>query len=108
EILQEAGFRVETAEHGAHALACLGRDGEAFDVVLTDLMMPEMDGRTLIRKLRATQPHLPIVAMSGVADVEIDTVMDEGADAYLAKPFTAEKLQEALHAAVTARAAALA
>ncbi|NBB86902.1 MAG: response regulator [Bacteroidetes bacterium] len=108
EILKEAGFRVQTAKHGAQALTRMGQDGEAIDVVLTDLMMPEMDGRTLIRKLRATHPDLPIVAMSGVADVEIDTVMDEGADAYLAKPFTAEKLQEALHAAVTARAAALA
>jgi CheY-like chemotaxis protein len=65
--LQEAGFTVVTAAHGAIALKAL--EEHAVDVVVTDILMPEMDGFELMRRLRSEKPHLPIVAMSGINDV---------------------------------------
>jgi CheY-like chemotaxis protein len=95
EALLDAGYRVRTAEGGAEALSAVA--DEPIDVVVTDLRMPEMDGFDLIRTLRARHPNLPIVAASGVADGRTDEALDAGADAFLAKPFSAEKLQSTLH-----------
>jgi signal transduction histidine kinase/ActR/RegA family two-component response regulator len=95
EALLDAGYRVRTAEGGAEALSTVA--DEPIDVVVTDLRMPEMDGFDLIRTLRARHPNLPIVAASGVADGRTDEALDAGADAFLAKPFPAEKLQSTLH-----------
>ncbi len=101
DTLTEAGFRVQTAANGREALGLIRSETIKPDAVITDLMMPEMDGRTLIRELRESHPDLPIVAASGVADVDAETILEEGADEYLSKPFTAEKLHAALQVALS-------
>lgn len=63
EFLEEVGFRVVLGHDGAQALALA--DEVAFDVLLTDLRMPAIDGVTLIRSLRFRRPDLPVVVMSG-------------------------------------------
>ena len=70
--------------------------GDEVDVVITDLRMPHINGFDLIRALRADHPDLPIVAASGLADGRTDEAVEAGAQTFLAKPFTAEKLQSAL------------
>ncbi|PSQ96885.1 MAG: hybrid sensor histidine kinase/response regulator [Bacteroidetes bacterium SW_9_63_38] len=100
EALFDAGYRVHTASGAEAALTVVGE--QAVDVVVTDLRMPEMDGFDLIRTLRAQHPNLPIVAASGVADGRTDEALDAGADAFLAKPFSAETLQSTLHEALHA------
>ncbi len=64
-FLQEAGFRVVVAADGESALqkAACGR----FDALLTDLRKPRLDGAALIRRMRADQPDLPVIVMSGNA-----------------------------------------
>lgn len=64
EGLAEAGFAVVTALDGQAALE-LAAAGAAFDLLLTDLRMPRMDGRELIARLRAERPDLPVVVMTG-------------------------------------------
>jgi CheY-like chemotaxis protein len=64
EGLSEAGFTVLTARDGLAALE-LAAGGEPFDLLLTDLRMPRMDGRELIARLRADRPDLPVVVMTG-------------------------------------------
>jgi CheY-like chemotaxis protein len=64
EILIEAGFEVLAAPDGQAALD-LVQAGAGFDLPLTDLRMPRMDGRTLIGRLRALRPELPVVVMTG-------------------------------------------
>jgi PAS/PAC sensor hybrid histidine kinase (EC 2.7.13.3) len=73
---------------------------EAIDLVITDLRMPEMSGLDLIRRLQERHPDLPIVAASGVADGRTEEALDAGAQTFLAKPFTAEKLEAALQEAL--------
>jgi PAS domain S-box-containing protein len=102
EALRDVGYRVLTATGGEEALRALEEADGAVDVVVTDLRMPDMDGFDLIRTLRARNPSLPIVAASGVADGRTDEALDAGAHAFLAKPFTAETLQSALHEALHA------
>lgn len=63
EFLHEAGFMVTFGRDGAQAIALA--DSIDFDVLLTDLRMPNIDGPTLIRRLRTKRPYLPVVVMSG-------------------------------------------
>ncbi len=62
-ILAEAGFTVVAASHGVEALSAFER--EPFDLLLTDIVMPEMDGFTLFDEVRARKPDLPVVVMTG-------------------------------------------
>ncbi|TCZ56292.1 response regulator [Roseicella aquatilis] len=64
EGLEDAGFRVLTAADGQAALE-LAAAGAEFDLLLTDLRMPRLDGRELIARLRAERPDLPVVVMTG-------------------------------------------
>jgi PAS domain S-box-containing protein len=104
EALFDAGYRVFTAERGEAALDRV--EDDEIDIVVTDLRMPEMDGFDLIRTLRARHPNLPIVAASGVADGRTDEALEAGANAFLAKPFSAETLQSTLYEALHADEAA--
>jgi len=103
--LERAGYRVLDARHGADALLLWRQQADQIDVVVTDLVMPEMGGRALADALHATNPALPIVFMSGYSDDEMTRRGFADAQvAFLAKPFSADSLvgavREALRAAV--------
>jgi len=96
KTLQRAGFTVVTAIHGVDALAQLR--ALSVDIVVTDILMPEMDGFELIRTLRAKWPELPIVAMSGIADTPNfrNLALKFGAKAALSKPVNRAHLVEVM------------
>jgi two-component system cell cycle sensor histidine kinase/response regulator CckA len=106
QTLESAGYEVRTALDAAAALRVMEKDDEPIDLVITDLRMPGMSGLELIRTLRDRHPDLPIVAASGVADGRTDEALDAGAQTFLAKPFTAEKLEGALQDALRTEEAA--
>jgi signal transduction histidine kinase/CheY-like chemotaxis protein len=88
--LSRAGARVDIAGHGRIALDLLERaerEGDAYDLVVTDMQMPEMDGYTLARTIRQRGDATPIVALTAhaLAD-ERQRCLDAGCDAYLTKP----------------------
>jgi len=88
-ILARAGYEVISAVNGREALArAAGREDEV-DLLLTDVVMPEMDGSELACTLRERQPLLPILYMSGYADTEIPTGPEpsDGPTSFLQKPF---------------------
>lgn len=92
--LEKEGYSVASAENGADALV---KAGERIpDLVLLDIMMPEMDGIELIHALRRDYPHLPIIAASGMADSKSQAALEAGAQSFLSKPFTADVLYAAL------------
>ena len=66
-VLQTAGYEVVIAASGAEAIARF-RDMKHCDLVLTDLMMPEMNGDELARRLRADQPDLKVLYLTGFSD----------------------------------------
>ena len=87
-MLEAAGHDVLEAYNGAEGIALLRR--EAIDGIITDIVMPEMDGFELIREVRANHPGLKILAMSAHAGGPInylDLARRLGADGGLAKPF---------------------
>ena len=96
QTLEDAGYRVITAQGGEQAIEVMDRNGDQVEAIITDLRMPEMNGFDLIRRLRPRFPNVPIIAASGMADGRTDDAVQAGAQTFLAKPFTAEKLQGTL------------
>jgi DNA-binding NtrC family response regulator len=90
-LLEPEGYRIVQAEHGAKAreLAL----GQAFDLVLTDVRMPEMDGITLLGHLRQIAPETPVIIMTAFGTVDNAVqAMRSGAWDYLLKPVQFEDL----------------
>lgn len=85
--LRRKGYLVETAEDGLEALEKLGQ-GPPFDVLVTDLMMPQMDGYELLRQAKAMEPAPEVVVISGAGTLEsaISSMRQGGAFDYLPKP----------------------
>jgi DNA-binding NtrC family response regulator len=91
DALAEAGYDVTECADGTAAVAALGR--EAFDLVLTDVRLPGVDGIALFRRARRTQPDAGVVLMTAFADAEdAVAVMRDGARDYVQKPFEMEEL----------------
>ena len=86
EFLTAEGFEAQTASSGEEALHLLERS--AFDIVLTDLVMPGMDGSELVHRVKSRNPEQDIVVVTGVVDVKTAVdAMKLGASDYLLKPF---------------------
>lgn len=98
-LLKELGFtNVDEAEDGAIALQKL--QAGAFDFVVTDWNMPNMDGLTLLQTIRSTPnlKHLPVLMITAEAKKEnIIAAAQAGASGYIVKPFTAGTLSEKLN-----------
>jgi diguanylate cyclase (GGDEF)-like protein len=94
-LLAEEGYEVETAAGGEEALHALERD--RFDLVITDLVMPEMDGSELIKRIKERWPGQAVVIVSGVGDVQTAVdAMKYGATEYLLKPLERSALARTL------------
>jgi two-component system, OmpR family, response regulator len=95
--LDQNGVSPAHASSGRRALDLLER--EAFDAVLLDVMMPEMDGLGVLSRVRARWPSLPVIMLTAKGD-ETDRVvgLELGADDYLAKPFSPRELLARLKA----------
>lgn len=101
-MLVEEGYEVETACDGKQALHAVER--ESYDIVITDLVMPEMDGRELVEKLKERIPDQEIIVLSGVGDVETAVgAMKFGATDYLLKPIDRAALIAAVEAILQRR-----
>jgi len=88
------GFRVVTAADGVEALERM--PAEKFDLIITDLNMPDMDGFEFIRTLRETPEYrdIPIIVLSSYTDLKNkDLALEMGALAYLEKPLSTEAIQ---------------
>ena len=93
KVLERAGYRVVVAVGGADALALAERHAGPIHLLLTDVVMPEMNGRELARRLAALRPGVRVLYMSGYADEAVAQhgVLDPDT-AFLQKPFTPEGL----------------
>lgn len=98
EGLVEAGFEVLAADDGQAAFD-LFSNGAGFDLLLTDLRMPRLDGKELIARLRARRPDLPVVVMTGYPPPEgaISLQAGRGPMRLLTKPVGITPLIAALH-----------
>ena len=92
--LTRHGYTVLVAENGEAALEILAREGEV-DLMISDVVMPAMDGPTTVREARKTHPDLPILFISGYAEEQLRKSIDLDRVSFLAKPFSVQKLAEA-------------
>jgi signal transduction histidine kinase len=90
--LTTQGYRVAEAPDGEAALERLAHTEEPFDLLITDLAMPRIDGRELAERAADLRPGLPVLFMSGHPDEATRRVLMEADRPYLQKPFTAEEL----------------
>ena len=98
-VLERQGYAVRQAPNGREALALL-HTGVEFDLVVSDVIMPEMGGRELGRHLRTLHPQLPVLFMSGYSHEEMDVqggMLEEGL-VLLPKPFNVGQLLKAVRA----------
>jgi len=93
KFLEGAGFRVQSAGSGEEALEVAARFGATFDLLLTDVVMPGINGRALAEQLLPRQPGMRVLYMSGYTDSFIagHGVLEQGTH-LLHKPFTDEVL----------------
>jgi CheY-like chemotaxis protein len=98
QTLEAFGYRVLLASDGSEAISTYVQHQHDIVVVLTDMMMPVMDGPSTIRVLRRLNPRLHIIAMSGIdADGKGAKAVRSGANAFLTKPYAADVLLKTIH-----------
>ncbi len=90
-LLGYNGYNIQLAQNGQEALRYIG--SETADLVLLDIGLPDMDGRTLLKKIGSDTPDTPVILMTGDASIESATeALKNGAYDYLAKPLEPNKL----------------
>ena len=92
-VLREAGYRVLVAGNGEDALALAGADGQPIHLLVTDVVMPGMNGRQLAGRLAQTHPETRTLFTSGYTEniIAHHGVLDRGIE-FLSKPYTLEIL----------------
>jgi two-component system cell cycle sensor histidine kinase/response regulator CckA len=97
--LTRHGYKVMTADNGEEALEILGQ-GEEIDLLISDVVMPGMDGPTVVREARKSRPEIKILFISGYAEEQLRKSIDIENVNFLAKPFSVSELAEAARRAV--------
>ena len=97
--LTRHGYKVMSASNGEDALELLA-SGEHVDLLISDVVMPVMDGPTMVRAARLEWPDLPILFMSGYAEEQLRNSIDIDNVAFLPKPFSMIELAEAVRTAL--------
>jgi two-component system cell cycle sensor histidine kinase/response regulator CckA len=101
--LGQRGYQVLQASTGAEALEVFNEHDGEVDLVVSDVVMPEMDGPTLLKELRRQQPDLKIIFISGYAEDAFKRNLDEReAFMFLQKPFDLKQLAAAVKEALEA------
>jgi len=94
--LVSRGYTVLQAGNGVEAIEVIDQHDGTIDLVVSDVVMPEMDGPSLLKELRRRKPELKIIFVSGYAEEAFAKNIPEGQHAFLAKPFTLKQLVAAV------------
>lgn len=102
-ILKEMGFSVLLAENGKMALEIYERDTASIDLVLLDMIMPEMDGKDTFVALKKLNPNVKVIVSSGFSrDGDLTGMTQDGLLAFIRKPYRATELGQAVSRALAA------
>jgi DNA-binding NtrC family response regulator len=105
KVLEKEGYRVSVASDGRQALAALAES--AFDLVVTDMLMPHDGGLELLETLHRIHPELPVIIVTAFGDWQSYTrALELGAAAFISKPLRMSELIAAVHNALAGRGAA--
>ena len=87
-MLEKMGYRVITADGGAQAVDLVEQQGAELDVVILDLIMPDMDGGKVFDRIHALRPQLPVLLSSGYSmNGQADKIIQRGCTGFIQKPF---------------------
>jgi two-component system, cell cycle sensor histidine kinase and response regulator CckA len=100
--LTRHGYKVITADNGEDALVVLN-SGEQIDLLISDVVMPGMDGPTMVGEARKDFPNLKILFMSGYAEEQLRNSLNVDNVSFLPKPFSVQELAEAAKRAMAAK-----
>lgn len=96
--LSNKGYKVLEAPSGEQGLETLQESGEEIDLLITDVIMPSMDGPTLVKEARKTMPDLPVIFVSGYAEDVFRRNLEAEEFRFLPKPFSLNQLAEEVKA----------
>ncbi|MHB8867745.1 MAG: response regulator [Thermoleophilia bacterium] len=104
--LSALGFRLVEAEGGRIAVDLYATDAEGFDLVILDMIMPDVSGFHTFELLRKADPDVKVLLCSGYnVDRQVAIILEAGAVGFLQKPFTRDSLLQALQRVLGAQAA---
>ena len=93
EALTRKGYEVGLASNGREALGALSK--ASYGMVISDMLMPGMNGMELLREIKKTSPHIPVLLITAFGTIESAVeAVKEGAIDFILKPFTLEALEE--------------
>ncbi len=96
EYMETSGFTVHATTQSLDALRLIAVTG--YDVVISDIHMPEMDGLELMAQIKSKHPGLPVVLITGYSVSEARKIaMEKGADAFVAKPFHMKEILDVVN-----------
>jgi len=99
--LEMRGYTVTCCSHAGEALAHYEGHGDEIDLVISDVVMPEMNGGDLLGALRQADPKVKVILMSGYCtETTAAALLEKGAAAFVAKPFTLEEFWDRVEAAI--------
>jgi two-component system cell cycle sensor histidine kinase/response regulator CckA len=101
--LEMNGYKALTANDGAEAVAVYAENTDKIKIILMDMMMPIMDGPASIRAIRRVNPEVKIIAVSGLTEKDRLAKVADYTNAFLPKPYTAERLLKTIHKVLNAK-----
>ncbi len=104
--LTSLGYKVHSAPNAIEAIEILEREGKSINLVLTDIIMPKMDGTDLTRKIWESHPHIDVICMSGYpGDASSEFTADSARVGFLQKPFNTKTLATKIRSRLGAKTA---
>ncbi|VVT12774.1 hybrid sensor histidine kinase/response regulator [Erythrobacter sp. EC-HK427] len=102
--LARQGYTIVTASDGDEGLEAFRDDPDRFDLIVSDVVMPSMDGPAMAREVRKLRPHLPIIFMSGYAEEQLRSQIDIENMHFIPKPFSVQQIGEKVGGVLRQRA----
>jgi CheY-like chemotaxis protein len=95
ELLKNLGYQVVVAASGAEAVETITRRGDTINLVILDMIMPDMDGGTTFDRIRAVMPKMPVLLSSGYSqNGQAIDIMQKGCNGFIQKPYTLANLSQ--------------
>jgi CheY-like chemotaxis protein len=100
-ILENLGYEVTLAENGRHGLDIFEKDPDVFDLVILDMIMPEMNGRACFVAMRNVKHDVKIILSSGFSrEEDIQEMKDAGLSGFIRKPFRSSTLSQVVKSVI--------